>query len=181
MTTGPMHQNKKWLESQYAKTKNIYTMADIAGCHPRTIHKWMAKHNIKMNGMKGRKHTEETKEKISKGVLATNPTGMAGRKHSPETRKNMSLNRKGSMNKNWKGGITAGIRKLRKTKEYVRWRKEVINNAGGTCENCGSDKNIEAHHIISLHKDISKALDINNGMALCIACHKKRHRRERDV
>ena len=71
MTTGPMHQNKKWLESQYAKTKNIYTMADIAGCHPRTIHKWMAKHNIKMNGMKGRKHTEETKEKISKGVLAT--------------------------------------------------------------------------------------------------------------
>lgn len=177
----PVHQNKEWLAAQYKATKSIYKMAETANCHPRTIHKWMTKCGIPMSGMRGNAHTEETKEKISKGVIAANPTGMTGRTHSEKTKQDMSLNRRGSKNGNWKGGVTSKIRQFRRTKEYVRWRTEVINRAGGICEDCGSDENIEAHHIISIHKDITKALDKNNGMALCNACHKTRDRRQTNV
>lgn len=181
MMNNPVHQNKEWLAAQYKATKSIYKMAETANCHPRTIHKWMTKHGIAMNGMRGKRHTEVTKEKISKGVLATNPTGMTGRTHSIRTRKKMSLDRTEAGNSNWKGGVTKQIRKLRRSKEYIQWRKEVISRAGGICEDCGSDENIEAHHIISIHKDITKALDKNNGMALCNACHKTRDRRQTNV
>jgi hypothetical protein len=177
----PIHQNKEWLTEQYEKTRSIYKMAEIAKCHPRTIHKWMTKHGILMSGMRGIAHTEETKEKISKGVLATNPTGMTGRTHSEKTKHDMSLNRRGNKNRNWKGGVTSKIRQFRRTKEYVGWRAEVISRAGGICEDCGSNEKIEAHHIISIHKDITKALDKNNGMALCNACHKIRDRRQTNV
>jgi hypothetical protein len=123
--------------------------------------------------------TEITSEQASEIIETRTPTGLF------YTKENglfiMSLNRRGNKNRNWKGGVTSKIRQFRRTKEYVRWRTEVINRAGGICEDCGSDENIEAHHIISIHKDITKALDKNNGMALCNACHKTRDRRQTNV
>jgi len=169
-----IYHDKEWLIEQYNKTKSIYKMANMAGCHPRTIHKWMCKHKIPMYGMKWLNHSEETKKKIGSRVLEVNPTRMNGKKHSARTRTKMSLSRRGSKNGNWKGGVTKEIRKFRRSKEYIAWRKAVIERSGGICEECHSDENIEAHHIISLHKDFSKALDIDNGMALCRSCHKKR-------
>lgn len=174
MECSTIHQDKEWLVEQYQKTKSIYKMAEIAECHPRTVHKWMRKHRIPMSGMKGRNHDDETKKKISAGVLAAAPKSMSGKKHSAKTRKEMSLNRTGSKNSNWKGGKTNQIRKLRRTKEYIKWRDEVIKRAGGVCEDCGSKKDIEAHHIISVHKDITKIFDIENGAAVCKECHKTR-------
>ena len=41
-----------------------------------------------------------------------------------------------------------------------------------TCQLCGSKaKDINAHHIIPIHEDESKALDINNLITLCKKCH----------
>lgn len=46
---------------------------------------------------------------------------------------------------------------------------------------CGREAPLEAHHKISLHKDMTKALDINNGQALCHSCHLKADGRKERV
>lgn len=169
----PQYQNKEWLSERYLITGSIYKMADEAGCSPRTIHYWMKKHGIVMHSMSGMKRSEESIAKSVKGRIGK-PGPMKGKKHSPETRQKMSEGRKGSQNGNWKGGITQKVRKFRRTKEYMAWVKAVLERAGGRCEECGSTENVEAHHKVSLYLDFSKALDLNNGKALCQKCHKKR-------
>lgn len=173
------YREKRWLLEQYEKTGSIYKMAQAAGCHPRTIHKWMVKNGIEMHGMKGQKRDEDT---IRRAVMARagKPGPMTGKHHSQQTRLEMSVSRAGSNNANWKGGITEKVRRFRRTKEYVAWVKAVLHRAGGKCEECGCEENLEAHHIISIHKDFSKALDVENVMALCKSCHAKKHRRKKD-
>ena len=169
------YRDKQWLIEQYRATGSIYRIAELAGCHPRTIHSWMTKHNIPMTGMEGRKHSKEAKQKISMTVKSR-PGGMTGKRHSCETKKAMSISREGEKNANWKGGKTSEIRRFRRSKEYITWRSSVLERAGNKCEECGATENIEAHHKISLHKDISKGLDIDNGQALCHKCHKKKEK-----
>lgn len=53
------------------------------------------------------------------------PPSYKGRKHSEETRQRMSDAKKGSMNSRWKGGVTPPIRRARQTREYYIWRKQV--------------------------------------------------------
>lgn len=50
-------------------------------------------------GFKGKKHSNEAKERISKSLVGRDPTiGNTGMKHSDETKKKMSLSRSGSGN-----------------------------------------------------------------------------------
>ena len=64
------------------------------------------------------------------------------------------------------------IKKLRGTKEYARWRSDVFERDGHTCQICYKvDCYLEAHHIIAMSKDITLALVLNNGQALCLDCH----------
>ena len=104
---------------------------------------------------------------------------MLGKRHTKETRERMSKAKKGHKNSNWKGGKTEKIRKFRRSKEYVAWVKAVLERAGYKCEECGSDQNVEAHHKISLNEDFSKALDTDNGKALCNKCHKEKDWRKK--
>ena len=72
-----------------------------------------------------------------------------------------------------------------KSPRHKRWRAAVIRRAGGLCEMCrrygrvGPDglpvPATTAHHI--KHRDEYPELqyDINNGQALCEACHMKVH------
>lgn len=172
-----VYQDERWLREQYAATGSIYKMAQMAGCHPRTVHMWMQRYNIPMHGMKGQKKDEEA---VRRSVLARagKPGPMTGKHHSEKTRRQMSESRRGPNNANWKGGITEKIRKFRRSKEYVAWVKAVLKRAGGRCEECGSTEEVEAHHKISLYLDFSKALDLENGEALCKKCHKKKDWRE---
>lgn len=171
--TEPIYKDPLWLHEQYTATGSIYKMADLAGCHPRTIHTWMIKHGIPMHGMSGIHHTSEAKRKMALS-LQNKPGPMTGHHHSEETRRKMSMSRCGAKNPNWKGGITEKIRKFRRSKEYMAWVKAVLDRAGGKCEECGSTQNVEAHHRVSLYLDFSKALDVSNGKALCKKCHSKK-------
>lgn len=174
-----IYRNGEWLIQNYKETGSIYRMAEVAGCHTRTIHYWMRKYNIPMHGMKGEKKSESSIRKSVEGRKGK-PGPMKGKYHSEETKKCMSKMRKGSGNPNWKGGITEQIRKFRRSKEYIAWVKAVYQKADGKCEICGSEENLEAHHIVSLHQDFSKALDIMNGQLLCENCHKKMHGGEKE-
>lgn len=70
-------------------------------------------------------------------------------------------------------------------KKHKMWRAAVIRRAGGLCEECKrygrTDKNgmpvaaTTAHHIKPLEDFPELAYDVNNGRALCEACHNRAH------
>ena len=61
--------------------------------------------NLPYKPFLGKKHTEETKEKIRKSHLGTLNANY-GKSHSEETKAKWRVLRKGSGNPNWKGGIS---------------------------------------------------------------------------
>ena len=75
---------------------------------------------------------------------------------------------------------------------YQRWRQDVLKKCGNKCQMCGSSKNLEVHHRVSLYlllkqnnisstdqDRISRAFeckslwDVGNGEVLCKECHDK--------
>ena len=69
---------------------------------------------------------------------------------------------------------------LNKTRENSRKRqgfnsisKKVISSRGSRCEKCGSDQNLEAHHLTRLMDGGTN--EENNLIVLCHVCHRKEH------
>lgn len=58
-------------------------------------------------------------------------------------------------------------------KEYGVWRLAVFTRDNFTCQQCGSNKNIQAHHIEQYALKADKRLDLDNGITLCKTCHNK--------
>ncbi len=154
-------------------------------------------------GMKGKKHSDATKLKMS--------LSRAGRKITKEQRLKMSLASKGkkkskeSVEKmkatkranprfgkyasNWKGGKTRLTQIIRSSFNYRQWCSDIFQRDNYHCTNCGKKSNgdIEVHHINPLAKiilernikNIEEAINceelwnINNGLTLCVKCHKK--------
>lgn len=62
---------------------------------------------------------------------------------------------------------------IRKTYAYGRWSKEIRSRACGKCEICGGTA-VDSHHIVPIDKGGS-VLDLDNGIALCLDCHRLMH------
>ena len=74
----------------------------------------------------------------------------------------------------WKGGITPINQKIKNSIEYRLWREAVYARDNWTCVECGKKGGeIHAHHIkrFSEYPEIRFAID--NGITLCVKCHKK--------
>jgi hypothetical protein len=113
----------------------------------------------------GKKHTKESKEKIS---LASK-----GRKLSTESRIKLSENRKGEKGSNWRGGLSTINKIIRKSIEYRLWREAVFSRDNWTCQKCKKrGKTLHPHHIkgFALYPELRFAID--NGITLCEDCHK---------
>jgi len=94
---------------------------------------------------------------------------MKGKKMSEEAKRKQS----GSNSCHWKGGKTSFNKKLRKSKEFKGWRKQVFERDNYTCwicEEMGGD--LHPHHLKELCNYFKLAFDINNGLTLCEFCHK---------
>ena len=105
----------------------------------------------------GRKHTEATKEKIRQVNLGTKRPLCCGELHPF-----------------WKGGVTPVYKKIRKSPEYIVWRKAVFERDNYTCVHCGVvGGNLNADHIkpFSLYPELR--FDVSNGRTLCVPCHKQ--------
>jgi 5-methylcytosine-specific restriction endonuclease McrA len=62
-------------------------------------------------------------------------------------------------------------------KEYAIVRKRVFERDGWRCQECGSMKNLQVHHMkrrSQLGGDV-----MPNLITLCVSCHEKRHRLRR--
>lgn len=170
--------NKEELEKTYFECKNCVGIAEKFGCSKSTAYNWLKRYRITIIPRKGRTLSEDTRKKV---IVNLKHGAMKRKKHSEETKKKMSEARKGEGNSNYKGGKTEILRKIRRTKEYIHWRNAVLARADGKCQICGKELPLEAHHIVSIHKDISGVYDLNNGQALCYDCHLKADGKEKKL
>jgi 5-methylcytosine-specific restriction endonuclease McrA len=56
---------------------------------------------------------------------------------------------------------------------YKKWRKAVFTRDNFKCQKCGSEENLEAHHIKPFSAAPELMYVVENGLTLCAECHKK--------
>ena len=153
--------------------------------------------------MTGKRHSEETKEKIGlkkrsqhivpksafkKGFIPWNK----GKKYPAVSIRNKIMNRlrTGYRHWNWKGGVSKITKSIRQMPEYREWRTNVFKRDSWTCQTCRSRGYVIVHHINEFSNIIRdnkiKNLDdsrkchdlwdIDNGVTLCVPCHRDTHR-----
>lgn len=69
--------------------------------------------------------------------------------------------------------------KLRTSSKYQEWRLKVLKRDNYTCGICKSiTKSLQVHHKTNFSTDIENRYNIDNGITLCLECHKKLHHTE---
>jgi len=97
----------------------------------------------------------------------------------------------GNKNPNWKGGKSYFLNNIRTMDKMRLWVYDIFKRDKFTCQKCGDNKggNLNAHHIKHLAEIVKeniiksvadaykcdKLWDIDNGITLCIKCHRKEH------
>lgn len=98
-----------------------------------------------------------------------------------ESRQRLSEKYKGEGNPAWKGGVTKvpEYQRDRQTMEYKAWRAGVMHRDGWTCQDCGAGggrkRPFVAHHIERWVDAPDLRFDLDNGVTLCVPCHRVRH------
>jgi len=109
----------------------------------------------------GKPRTEETKKLISKSLT--------GRTFSETHRQNISKTRIELYDK-------IGRKPNRTYKwdtKYQQWRQMILSRDNFTCQKCGSKENLQTHHIKKWVNYPELRYDLDNGLALCVFCHRK--------
>jgi thymidylate synthase (FAD) len=174
MTNGvAAHRNRDWLEARRREGKSVREMAAEAGCSYHTIRKWLANNGLQF-----------TREEQYEGRSAWN-AGRSGYKTgyvlSSAHREAIRRARSGSRSNFWRGGVSSARASI------ARWTREqapqVHSRYGYTCQRCGCvGGKLHVHHIVPVWLDEARALDGNNLISLCGACHHAVHRtRESEI
>jgi len=177
---------KEWFQQEYVdKERSFSDIANEIGVDPKTAWLWAKDYGIKKRkrgqnknawfkkGHKlrlGIKHTDETKAKISKTSKGKRPYLKNG-KHW--------LHCDGSINPNWKGGVTCERACLYNSLEWRSVIGKVWEKCGKTCQRCGlkhdkSKPTFHIHHIIPFTEKQHRT-DIDNLILLCVNCHRWVH------
>ncbi len=143
---------------------------------------------LKTSGMKGKKHTEETKKKMSAWQIGGRLSEEHKRKLkerkkyiSLETRKKISSARKGKyIGENspfWiKDRNKLAKRQKRNDMAYKEWHKQVLLRDNFKCKikNKDCEGRLEVHHILAWSSYPKLRYQINNGITLCHAHHPRK-------
>lgn len=70
---------------------------------------------------------------------------------------------------------------IRNSYAYIKWRENVLERDNYKCQDCGTEDNLHAHHIVPLSENDDLATDESNGVTVCVDCHQIRHEKRGDV
>lgn len=126
----------------------------------------------------GRKLSEDHKKKIS----LNNGLSMLGKNHTEHTKRIQSVLKigkpspktSGSNHWNWQGGITEENKKIRKSLEYKKVMRNIMERDNYMCQLCGvRGYKLQVDHIKPFKAYPSLRLEPNNLRTLCELCHRK--------
>lgn len=143
----------------------------------RLIEGWKIRKPSFVPPMKGKHHTEETKQKLREANTGK-PGYWRGKRLPIETRRKISATVSGKVARGkdhyaFSHGRAQRTLRERQNEKYVQWRREVFHRDNYTCQHCGDNSggNLEAHHKDGFTEYEQKRFDIDNGITLCQSCH----------
>lgn len=182
---------KEWLINEYINNKkSANKIAKEIGRDPKRVWEWIRDygietrdrgHNYRNNlihdgsAFKGKKHTEETKKKLSELSLLDGrvPWG----KNNPHPIKGIEKEK----HPNYKGGLTPERQSFYSSIEWVEVVKEVWKRDKAICQRCGKNHNqqktrgtFHIHHIVTFQVRELRA-ELSNLILLCKECHRWVH------
>lgn len=160
----------------------------------------------KLNPFFGKKHSTETRKKISMAKKKQSLKTFLGKSHTEDAKEKMSLAKKGKSlseshkmklresvpsgkySPHWKGGLTTLQKRIRVSNAFKNWAINIKKRDNYTCRDCEIRGGyLHSHHIIPFSimiknykiKTLTQAIkclelwDIDNGITLCVPCHRK--------
>ena len=133
------------------------------------------------NDERRKRQSEFTKEYLSDGTPAREK--LIKIMQTDEYKSKSSMAKIGSNNPMWDPNKTDEERDREKSHSrrfpgYKDFRRKVYERDNYTCQVCGDGKggNLVAHHLNGFHWDIKGRTDVDNGVTMCIMCHKEFHK-----
>jgi len=124
----------------------------------------MRKYNTKPN--------KTSYKKGHKKVFGSFGKGDKMPKSAKEKLRRFKLGKIGELAINWQGGKSKNVHSIT-SPQYKRWRMDVFTRDNFTCQGCGiRGCYLEAHHIKSWAKYPELRYKLDNGVTLCLECHK---------
>lgn len=121
--------------------------------------------------------SEESRAKMS-AAAKERPSNRLGRKHTPETREKISQATRAAALRGpdapgYIDGKGVERRSERSSAQAKQWRYDVMSRDGWMCVHCGDDTggNLQAHHRKQWATHPELRFDVNNGITLCVHCH----------
>jgi len=142
------------------ETKNKMRMSHLGKKHkPMTL---QGRRNISLAHI-GKKQTDE--------LIAKRFNSRKGYRHSEETKIKISQSNRKKIH------IIDESKLWRNRREYKEWRKTVFERDNYICKRCLKLGNkLNPHHILNFSNNKEERFKIDNGITLCIKCHKLFHK-----
>lgn len=184
--------DKQYLIDEYiTKKRTCNDIAKDVNKDPKTVWSWLKKYNIPTrqrggesssgsfkkgsNLWIGKKHKEETKQKIREARLKDGHVPYL--KNGEHWLKSIGKEK----HPNYKGGLTPERQSFYSSLDWIELVKKVWSRDNAICQNCGKHHNTESnrgnfhiHHITSFQVK-EKRLDLDNLVLLCKECHRWVH------
>lgn len=100
-----------------------------------------------------------------------------------EYRYKNSVLKRGNKNPMWKADKPDEEREREKMHSrrlpgYKEFRRSVYERDNYKCQVCGCNRggNLVVHHLNGFHWDVNNRVEVDNGVTLCVACHKEFHK-----
>jgi len=164
------YTDRDWMsgakQRSIASGRGVPGIADEAGVSYHTVRKWLKKHGLQFS----------KRETASYTPVWNRGKRYIGKPHSLETIQKMRASAKrGSASNLWRGGVSRSER-LAISDWGNTVRAELLLKARHKCARCGSNRNLERHHLIPVSEDKSLAREKSNIEVLCFDCHRNHHR-----
>lgn len=177
--------NDEIIISLYNNGESTRTIASKINMSQGYVSKIIKKYGISRNLSDARKIAKD-KNRVNYNTIANNfptePWNKGKIKVQISSRKGKKYTEiSGTKHWNWQGGISSEQHK-RYSLEGKEWRRNIFSRDNFTCKICGKKGGkLHAHHI----KPFSKFKDLrfinDNGITVCVDCHKEIHKTIRKI